>query len=173
MGQGTGARPYHHHVRIVLQRVSRAIVTVDGTERARIGPGLLLLVGVGEGDDEHTASRVAAKVARLRLFPGPEGREFDVPVGDAGGAVLVVSQFTLMGDVRRGNRPSWAQAARPEHAEPVTLALARALEDQGLQVSRGVFGAMMQVDLVNDGPVTLVLDSHALAAARNGGDAPG
>ncbi len=160
-------------MRIVLQRVSRAAVTVDGTECARIGVGLLLLVGVGEGDDEDTARRMAAKVARLRLFPGTDARGFDVCVGDAGGAVLVVSQFTLMGDVRRGNRPSWAHAAQPDDAEPVVEALARGLEGAGVTVERGVFGAMMDVELLNDGPVTLVLDSHALFSARNGGDALG
>jgi D-tyrosyl-tRNA(Tyr) deacylase len=152
-------------VRIVLQRVSRASVTVDGEVVGAIGQGVLLLVGVGEGDDDAVAARMAAKVARLRIFPNDD-RGFDRTVVDVHGKALVVSQFTLMGDVRRGNRPSWAAAARPEDASPVVDAVARALEAEGVPVATGRFGAMMDVELVNDGPVTLVLDSDDLAAAR-------
>ena len=152
-------------VRIVLQRVSRASVTVDGEVVGAIGHGVLLLVGVREGDDDAVAARMAAKVARLRTFPNDD-RGFDRTVAEAHGEALVVSQFTLMGDVRRGNRPSWAAAARPEDASPVVEAVARALEAEGVPVATGRFGAVMDVELVNDGPVTLVLDSDDLAAAR-------
>ena len=152
-------------VRIVLQRVSRASVTVDGEVVGAIGHGVLLLVGVMEGDDDAVAARMAAKVARLRIFPN-EDRGFDRTVVDVHGEALVGSQFTLLGDVRRGNRPSWAAAARPEDASPVVEAVARALEAEGVPVATGRFGAVMDVELVNDGPVTLVLDSDDLAAAR-------
>ena len=152
-------------MRIVLQRVSRASVTVDGAVVAAIGPGVLLLVGVGEGDDSAVAARMASKVARLRIFPGDD-RGFDRTLGDVGGAALVVSQFTLLGDTRRGNRPSWSGAASPEVAAPVVEAVAQALVAQGVPVSRGRFGAMMDVELLNDGPVTLVLDSADRAAGR-------
>ena len=144
-------------MRIVLQRVTRASVSVAGEEVSRIGPGYLLLVGVEQGDDDAVASRMAAKVAALRLFPGDGDRPFDRSVVDVGGEALVVSQFTLMGDVRKGNRPSWAAAAPPDEAAPVVHAFARALGDAGVPVGQGVFGAMMEVALVNDGPVTLVL----------------
>jgi D-tyrosyl-tRNA(Tyr) deacylase len=152
-------------VRIVLQRVRRASVTVDGEVVGAIGHGVLLLVGVGEGDDAAVAGRMASKVVRLRIFPGVD-RGFEKSVVDVGGEALVVSQFTLMGDVRRGNRPSWAAAARPEDAELVVRAVAEALEAAGVPVATGRFGAMMDVDLLNDGPVTLVLDSDDMAAPR-------
>ena len=153
---------------MVLQRVSQAAVVVDGREVARIGAGYVLLVGVEEGDDVHVAHRMADKVAALRLFPGEEGRGFDRALADAGGQVLVVSQFTLMGDVRRGNRPSWAAAARPDAAEPLVEAVAERLAGHGIGVATGVFGAMMEVSLVNDGPVTLVLDSSDMGGPRRG-----
>lgn len=153
-------------MRIVLQRVREAGVDVGGVPVARIGPGLLLLVGVEPGDDAAVAGRMAAKVASLRIFPGDGDRGFDRSVVDAGGEALVVSQFTLMGDVRRGNRPSWAGAAPPDEAEPVVDAFAAALAERGVPVASGVFGAMMDVSLVNDGPVTLVLDSATLAGPR-------
>ena len=153
---------------MVLQRVSQAAVAVDGREVARIGAGYLLLVGVEQGDDVHAAHRMADKVAALRLFPGEEGRGFDRALADVDGEVLVVSQFTLMADVRRGNRPSWAAAARPDAAEPLVQEVAERLAGHGIGVATGVFGAMMEVSLVNDGPVTLVLDSASLAGPRNG-----
>jgi D-aminoacyl-tRNA deacylase len=153
-------------VRIVLQRVSEARVDIDGAPVARIGAGLLLLVGAEVGDDHAIAARMASKVAALRLFPGDGDRGFDRSLVDVGGEALVVSQFTLMGDVRRGNRPSWAQAARPAEAEPVVEEFATSLGGHGVPVARGVFGAMMHVSLINDGPVTLVLDSSALAGPR-------
>ncbi|MFM9019339.1 MAG: D-aminoacyl-tRNA deacylase [Actinomycetota bacterium] len=155
-------------MRMVLQRVSRAAVSVGGDAVARIGSGYLLLVGVEDGDDAEVARRMAAKVASLRLFPGDEGRGFDRPLADVAGAVLVVSQFTLMGDVRKGNRPSWAAAAAPDAAAPLVEDVASHLEEVGIEVARGVFGAMMEVSLVNDGPVTLVLDSRDLLGPRRG-----
>ena len=153
---------------MVLQRVREAAVAVDGREVSRIGAGYLLLVGVQEGDDADVAARMAAKVAALRLFAGDEGRGFDRAIGDVAGQVLVVSQFTLMGDVRKGNRPSWSGAAEPDVAAPLVEAVEDHLRGLGLEVATGVFGAMMEVSLVNDGPVTLVLDSTDLLGPRRG-----
>ena len=145
-------------MRLVLQRVSRASVSVDGETVGAIGPGLLVLAGVREGDSEAGARRLAAKTAELRIFPDGEGR-FNRSLQETGGEALVVSQFTLYGDVRRGRRPSFNDAARPEVAAPLVETYALALEVLGIRVARGRFGAHMQVELVNDGPVTLVLDS--------------
>jgi D-aminoacyl-tRNA deacylase len=145
-------------VRIVLQRVSRAAVSVDGKVVGSIGPGLLVLLGVGEGDDDRDARRLAAKTAELRVFPDGEGR-FNRSLVECGFEALVVSQFTLYGDVRKGRRPSFNDAARQELAEPLVEAYAGALEAFGVKVARGRFGAHMDVELVNDGPVTLIIDS--------------
>jgi D-tyrosyl-tRNA(Tyr) deacylase len=145
-------------LRAVLQRVSSASVSVDGTVVASIGSGLLILLGVAVGDDEALARRLAAKCAELRIFPDDEGR-FDRSLLDAGGAALVVSQFTLLADTRRGRRPSFTGAAPPEAAAPLVDRFAAALRLLGIDVQTGRFGAMMQVALVNEGPVTLVLDS--------------
>jgi D-tyrosyl-tRNA(Tyr) deacylase len=145
-------------VRALVQRVARAQVTVEGTVTGAIGPGLCVLVGVTHDDDETVARRLADKVWRLRVFPDADG-VMNVPLADAGGQVLVVSQFTLYGDTTRGRRPSWVDAARPEHAEPLVDAFCAALRDLGASVATGVFRADMQVELVNDGPVTLMLDS--------------
>ena len=139
-------------MRAVIQRVSEASVVVDGAVTGAIGPGLVVLVAVGHDDDAATADRLADKVRALRLFPGPDGR-MDQALGRR--EVLVVSQFTLLGDARRGTRPSYTAAARPEHAEPLYERVA-----DRLGARRGVFGAHMEVRLVNDGPVTLVLDVH-------------
>lgn len=136
-------------MRAVLQRVSRASVTVDGEVVAAIGPGLLVLLGITHEDTEAEADRLADKVRKLRLF-GPDGA-MEEPLGER--EVLVVSQFTLYGDARKGNRPTWAAAARPEHAEPLYERVATRLG-----AARGRFGAHMEVALVNDGPVTLLLD---------------
>jgi D-tyrosyl-tRNA(Tyr) deacylase len=153
-------------VRAVLQRVAWARVDVGGERIAAIGAGLLALVGVAGGDATEDAVVLAAKTARLRIFPEGE-RPFHLPVtGLPGGAVLCVSQFTLLADVRRGNRPSWAGAAPPEDAEPLVEAYAAALEAQGVPVARGRFAAHMRVSLENDGPVTIVLDSAELRAPR-------
>ncbi len=147
-------------MRAVVQRVSRASVGVDGRVAAEIGPGLLVLLGVAAGDGEPDAARLAGKIARLRVFENEDGR-FDRSLLDTGGAALVVSQFTLLADTAKGNRPSFAGAAPPEAAEPLYLAFCAALRELGVPVATGVFGARMAVELVNDGPVTLVLDSSA------------
>jgi D-aminoacyl-tRNA deacylase len=148
-------------MRVVLQRVSRAAVTIGGDRVSEIGRGYLLLVASGADDGEGEVERLAEKIVNLRVFPDSEGR-MNLPLDDVGGEVLVVSQFTLYGDVRRGRRPSWTGAAPPELAEERIEAFARALEARGVRVARGVFRADMQVELVNDGPVTLVLDGAAL-----------
>jgi D-aminoacyl-tRNA deacylase len=139
-------------LRIVVQRVSRARSTPGG----EIGPGLCVLLGVAEGDTADDAVRLAARVARLRIFENDEGK-FDHSLADVGGEALVVSQFTLIADTARGNRPSFGGAARPEQAEPLYEAFCEALAGEGVRVERGVFGARMNVELVNDGPVTIVL----------------
>jgi D-tyrosyl-tRNA(Tyr) deacylase len=139
-------------VRALVQRVSRASVTVDEDQVAEIGPGLLVFLGVTHDDGEPQADRLADKVRALRVFPDAEGR-MNEPLGDR--ETLCVSQFTLYGDTRRGNRPSYVAAAPPEHAEPL---YERFCERLGAR--RGVFGALMQVELVNDGPVTLLLDAE-------------
>lgn len=148
-------------MRVVLQRVARASVTVDGERVAAIGRGLLLLVGIGAEDGEGEIERVADKIAGLRVFADAGGK-MNLAMGDVGGEVLVVSQFTLYGDLRKGRRPSWTGAAEPGIAAERVEAFARALESRGLRVARGVFGAHMEVNLLNDGPVTLVLDGAAL-----------
>ena len=144
-------------MRVVLQRVTRATVTVDGRETGAIARGYLLLVGFRTGDTPDAAAWMAEKVAGLRLFPDAEGR-MNVPIADVGGAVLVVSQFTLYGDARKGRRPSFVDAARPEEAVPLYEAFLAALRARGLAVETGRFGAMMAIELVNDGPVTLLLE---------------
>jgi D-aminoacyl-tRNA deacylase len=134
----------------------RARVVVDDAVVGEIGPGLCVLLGVAAADDAGTAERLAGRVARMRIFENEEGK-FDRSVLDAGGAALVVSQFTLIADTAKGNRPSFAHAARPELAAPLYELFCGELEALGIEVARGVFGARMQVELVNDGPVTIVL----------------
>jgi D-tyrosyl-tRNA(Tyr) deacylase len=141
-------------VRAVVQRVARARVTPGG----EIGHGLCILLGVAQGDGAEKAERLAVKIARLRIFPDDEGR-FDRSVLDVGGAALVVSQFTLIADTAKGNRPSFAAAAPSEQAEPLYVRFCAELRAQGVPVETGVFGAKMEVELVNDGPVTIVLDA--------------
>lgn len=145
-------------MRAVVQRVSRASVSVDGVVRGACGSGLLVLLGVAVGDAAATAARLAGKVARLRVFPDEAGR-FDRSLLDTGGGALVVSQFTLLADTAKGNRPGFARAAPPAEAEPLVEAFCDALRAEGVDVATGVFGASMQVELVNDGPVTIVLDA--------------
>jgi D-tyrosyl-tRNA(Tyr) deacylase len=144
-------------MRVVCQRVGQARVRVAGEVVAEIGPGLCILLGVGQGDGNEEAVRLAGKVARLRVFPDEDGR-FDRSLLDVAGAALVVSQFTLIADTAKGNRPSFTAAAPPEEAEPVYERFCEELETLGLQVGRGVFGAKMELELVNDGPVTIVLE---------------
>lgn len=145
-------------VRAVVQRVTRASVSVDGAVRGACGRGLLVLLGVAVGDDAATAARLAGKVVRLRVFPDEAGR-FDRSLLDTGGGALVVSQFTLLADTAKGNRPSFTRAAPPAEAEPLVAAFCDALRAAGVGVATGVFGAQMAVELVNDGPVTIVLDA--------------
>ena len=145
-------------MRAVVQRVSEASVSVDGEVVGGCGRGLAILVGVAVGDDEAAAERLAGKIARLRIFENEDGR-FDRSLLDVGGEALAVSQFTLVADTTKGNRPSFTGAARPEEAEPLFERFCEALEREGVRVARGVFGARMAVSLVNDGPVTIVLDT--------------
>jgi D-tyrosyl-tRNA(Tyr) deacylase len=144
-------------MRIVLQRVSRARVTVGGRVTGEIGAGLLLLVGFTEGDGEAEVGWMAEKVVGLRIFPDDEGK-MNRSVEEAGGAVLIVSQFTLYGDARKGRRPSFIEAARPEAAIPLYERFVELVRATGRPVATGEFGAMMDVELVNDGPVTLILE---------------
>jgi D-aminoacyl-tRNA deacylase len=143
-------------LRAVVQRVSRARVAVDGEAVAEIGAGLCILLGVAEEDGEGEAVRLAAKVAHLRIFENDLGK-FDLSVLDTGGGALVVSQFTLIADTAKGNRPSFSHAAPPDRAEALYEVFCDALEAEGVRVGRGVFGARMEVELLNDGPVTIVL----------------
>ena len=154
-------------MRVVLQRVSRASVSVDGEIVGAIGGGLLVLMGVARGDTEEEARKLARKCAEMRVYSDAEGR-FNLSLIETGGEALVVSQFTLLADVRRGRRPSFAAAAAPEVAEPIVEAFAAALRDVGVRVETGLFGARMQVELVNEGPVTIIVDSDALDRPRRG-----
>lgn len=145
-------------MRAVIQRVSEASVKVDGEVTGSTGPGLLVLLGVDEVDTEADAAYLADKIVELRIFNDDAGK-FNLSLLETGGGVLVVSQFTLHGDCRRGRRPSFTRAARPEHAVPLYERFIALLHARGLHVGAGVFGAHMDVSLVNDGPVTLLLDS--------------
>ena len=144
-------------MRAVVQRVREASVAVDGEAVGECGAGLVVLLGVSAEDGEVEAERLAHRVARLRIFENEEGR-FDRSLLDVGGEALVVSQFTLIADTRKGNRPSFTDAAQPERAEPLYDRFCASLEGEGVRVARGVFGARMDVTLVNEGPVTIVLD---------------
>jgi D-tyrosyl-tRNA(Tyr) deacylase len=154
-------------MRVVLQRVTHSSVSVDGQTVGAIGPGLLLLVGVTEGDDEAEAWRMARKCAEMRIFSDAEGR-FNLSLLETGGEALVVSQFTLFADVRKGRRPSFDAAARPEVAERLMGTFAQGLRDLGVRTATGRFGSHMVVELVNDGPVTIVVDSAELDRPRRG-----
>jgi D-tyrosyl-tRNA(Tyr) deacylase len=144
-------------MKAVVQRVSHACVRVDGSVEAEIGAGLLVLLGVAAGDGEDDAIRLAGKVAQLRVFENEDGR-FDRSLLDTVGAALVVSQFTLLADTTKGNRPSFTAAAEPDQAEALYERFCAALRELGVPVATGVFGARMEVELINDGPVTIVLD---------------
>jgi D-tyrosyl-tRNA(Tyr) deacylase len=148
-------------VRAVVQRVASASVSVDGEVEARIGSGLVVLLGVGVEDTEQDAAQLAEKVLNLRVFPDDSG-QMNRSVKDEGGAVLVVSQFTLYGDARRGRRPSYIEAAPPDEANRLYQHFVERLRPSGLEVATGVFRAMMDVALVNRGPVTILLDSRKL-----------
>ena len=148
-------------MRVVLQRVLRASVTVGGERIAAIGHGYLLLVGVGRGDRADDAERLAERIVNLRLFADEEGKT-NLPLAGVDGEVLVVSQFTLYADLSKGRRPSWIGAEDPDIAAERVEAFADAMEARGARVQRGVFGAEMDVELLNDGPFTLVLDAASL-----------
>ena len=147
-------------MRVVLQRVARASVAVDGEVVASIGIGYLLLVGIGRGDDASAIPRLADKVVGLRIFRDAEGKT-NLDLASVGGEALVVSQFTLFADTRKGRRPSFLDAAQPDLGNDLYEAFCAAVEARGVKVGRGIFGAEMQVELVNDGPMTIWLDSAA------------
>ncbi len=149
-------------MRALIQRVAYARVRVDGAVVAEIGPGLLVLLGVGRGDTPDVARWVAHKTANLRVFSDEAGK-MNLSVRQIGGAVLVVSQFTLYGDIGSGFRPSFTAAALPNVAEPLVRVFVAALEEEGVPVGTGVFGAHMEVELLNDGPVTILIEKEAAA----------
>jgi D-aminoacyl-tRNA deacylase len=155
-------------MRAVVQRTSRAAVRVAGAVIGDIGAGLLVLLGVGPDDDKAIAERLARRVATLRIFPDASGR-MNLDLAQSGGAVLVISQFTLYADTSKGHRPSLIRAASPDHAERLCDAFVAALRTQDLVVATGEFGAHMDVELTNDGPVTLVLSSGEGAWAADAG----
>ena len=153
-------------MRVLLQRVTSASVAVDGEITGEIADGLLLLVGIALGDTEETARKLAQKTANLRIFSDSQGK-MNLSLLDVGGGALVVSQFTLYADARKGRRPSYVKSAHPDIAEPLVRHFADCLEKAGVaDVQHGVFGAYMQVSLVNDGPVTIWLDSEELQGSR-------
>ena len=154
-------------MRVVIQRVDSAHVTVDGAVVGEIGPGLLVLIGVASGDDVVTARRLADKIAETRIFADDEGRS-DRSLLDTGGSALVVSQFTLLADLRKGRRPNFTAAAPGDVAAPIIDAFCDALRLRDVTVATGTFGANMAVALINDGPVTIVLDSADLERPRRG-----
>ena len=144
-------------MRVVIQRVAEASVTVDGNIVSQIGPGMLALVGIEQADTREDVGVAAGKITGLRIF-GDDAGKMNLSVGDTGGSVLVVSQFTLLGDVRRGRRPSFTSAASPDHAKKLVERLVDEIRSAGIETSTGVFGEHMSVELVNDGPVTLVIE---------------
>jgi D-tyrosyl-tRNA(Tyr) deacylase len=148
-------------VRAVVQRIGKCEVRAGGETRASTGHGLLVFLGVTHGDEEADAGYLARKIASLRIFQD-NANKMNLSVRDVAGSICVVSQFTLLADARRGNRPSYSNAADPDVAENLYRRFSDALEEQGIAVQTGVFGAYMQVDLVNDGPVTILLDSKKL-----------
>ena len=152
-------------MRAVVQRVSRARVTVAGQTCAEIGTGFLVLLGVAEDDTEDDARQLAGKIAGLRVFEDDQGK-MNLALSDVNGAILVVSQFTLLGDCRKGRRPSFTAAARPELAESLYQVFVDTVARQGIEVATGRFRQHMEVELVNDGPVTLLLDTRELSGRR-------
>lgn len=149
-------------MRVILQRVKQGTVTVDGTTVGKISQGFVALVGVTHDDTPSIAELLAKKTAHLRVFEDADGK-MNISAIDAGAEILVVSQFTLYADSRKGRRPSFTDAARPDHAEPLVTHYATCLRQEGIQkIETGVFGAMMQVAIFNDGPVTIILDSEDL-----------
>ncbi len=147
-------------MKAVLQRVTHASVVVEGEMVSSIGAGLLVLLGVGRGDTEEDVRYIARKIVDLRIFSDPEGK-FNLSLADVQGSVLLVSQFTLYADSRKGRRPSFIDAAPPDHAQAIVNSCTQLLRDAGVNVATGRFGAHMEVSLLNDGPVTILLDSVA------------
>ena len=147
-------------MRLLLQRVTRAKVSVGGDVVGKIGPGLLILVGVGHDDSADTARTMASKAADLRIFRDDEGKT-NRSLIDVGGSVLAISQFTLFADTRKGRRPSFLDSAAPDQGNVLYEAFCAAVEERGIKVAKGIFGAEMEVELVNDGPMTIWLDSAA------------
>lgn len=145
-------------MRAVVQRVKEARVKIEGKTVGQIGPGLLVLLGVGEGDSEKDAEFLAEKIVNLRIMNDPQGK-MNLSVKDVGGKILVVSQFTLYGDTSKGRRPSFVKAAKPGKAKKLYKKFTQEIKASGLKVETGKFGALMQVELINDGPVTLILES--------------
>jgi len=152
-------------MRALIQRVTQAAVHVEGQTVGAIGQGLVILLGISDSDTAATAESLAHKIAQLRIFGDSEGR-FNFCAADVGAAALVISQFTLYADTRKGRRPSLTQAAKPEVAAPLVERFAQALDAHGVPVKRGVFGAHMLVEIHNDGPVTIWLDTEELARPR-------
>ncbi len=154
-------------MKAVIQRVQRAAVCVDGQCTGQIGPGLLVYVGIAAGDGEAQATWLAGKVARLRIFTDEDGK-LNRSVQDIGGGVLAISNFTLYGDGRKGNRPSYVAAARPEGAEPIFQIFVDTVAAEGIATGEGVFGAHMEIDSLADGPVNIILETpDDIAANRN------
>ena len=154
-------------MRALIQRVSSASVTVDGKEVSSIGNGLAIFLGVGHDDSEKDAVYLSEKIANLRIFSDSEGR-FNLSAIDTNSDILLVSQFTLYAETRKGRRPSFVHAASPEHAEPLMVQMAELLRQLNLSVSTGVFQSHMMVNLINDGPATFIIDSIEKHAPRNG-----
>ena len=152
-------------MKVVIQRVSNASVEVDGNTVGKIGKGFLLFVGVVNGDTEAEAVLVAEKISKMRIFEDENGK-MNLSLNDVGGSILSISQFTLCADCRRGNRPDYMDAAPPKEADGLYRFFNRYLEDKGITVEKGIFGADMKVSLLNDGPVTIILDSNELKKSR-------
>lgn len=146
-------------MRLVIQRVTEASVTIDGNVHGEIGKGFLILVGISDEDNEKVVAKMADKVAKLRIFTDDEDK-MNLNVEQVSGSILSISQFTLYADCHKGNRPSFSGAGKPEHANTLYLAFNECLRKYGLRVEEGIFGADMKVRLLNDGPVTIILDSH-------------
>ncbi len=148
-------------MKTVIQRVSEASVTIDGQIHGEIGTGFLVLAGISDEDDEASVRRIADKIAKLRVFEDPDGK-MNLALKDVGGSVLSISQFTLYADCKKGNRPSFAKAGKPDHAEPLYHYFNEYLRSLGFRVEEGIFGADMKVRLLNDGPVTILMDTETL-----------
>ncbi len=155
-------------MRTVIQRVSEASVTIGGSVHGEIGPGYMILAGFTDTDDRDIVERMAEKIRKLRIFEDENGK-MNRSIEDTGGAILSISQFTLYADCRRGNRPGFTDAGKPEHAEQLYLYFNEVLRKAGIRVEEGIFGADMKVRLLNDGPVTITMDSAEILRGKGGG----